>query len=151
MSPRRALAAAAGLVVFVFAATALDVVLRARSSYLEGEKWLAWSEHPELKAARLDAELAARRGELAAERAAGRLSEDAFMKQLALARFARDRAVGESALKYAYVWFESAAELFTPPESRWSALARARLGPTRELWRQELRSRGLPSDDGRIE
>ena len=36
-----------------------------------------------------------------------------------LARFDRDYRISESSLKYAFIWFQSAVELFSPPESKW--------------------------------
>jgi len=150
MGWRRALAAAAALALFVQAAVALDVVLRARAACHEGEKWLAWSDHPELKRARLDAEFEARRAELEAEGASGRLGADAFRKQLALASFDRDRALEESSAERAAVWFRSAADLFASPESRWRARARVLLASARERVRRERLARGLPAEDFRL-
>lgn len=122
-----------------------DVVLRGRSAYLEGEKWLEWSRRPELKKAHFDAALAAREKELEKEKAV--LSAEAYEKKRALARFERDQSVSESSLKYAFVWYRTAVELFTPPETRWTRAARARMTETRELWRQELAARGIKVAD----
>jgi hypothetical protein len=151
MSWRRALLTAAGLLAFVYAAAYADVVLRARSAYLEGEKWLEWNEHPELKKAHFDAELAERRKLFESERAAGRLSAVEFDKKLGLATFERDQAVAESSLKYAYVWFQTSAELFTPPESRWTARSREKMKTTRELWKRELDAKKIPYQDYMLE
>jgi hypothetical protein len=151
MAWRRALLTAAGLLAFVYAAACADVVLRARSAYLEGEKWLSWDAHPELKKAHFDAELADRRKALEADRAAGRLSAVEFDKKAALAAFERDQAVAESSLKYAYVWFQTSAELFTPPESRWTALSREKMKTTRELWKKELDAKKIPYQDYMLE
>ena len=151
MTWRRALLTAVGLLAFVYAAACADVVLRARSAYLEGEKWLSWSEHPELKKAHFDAELAERRRTFEAERVAGRLTAAEFDKKLGLATFERDQAVAESPLKYAYVWYQTAAELFTPPESRWTALSREKMKTTRELWKKELDAKKIPYQDYMLE
>ena len=117
------------------------------AAYLEGEKWLEWSRKPELKKAHFDAVLAEREKELSRERAAGRLTPAAFDRKLGLARFERDQALSESSLKYAYVWYQTAAELFTPPESRWVLLSRARMKDTRELWKKELDAKKVPYRD----
>lgn len=151
MGWRRGLLTAAGLLAFVYAAACADVVLRARSAYLEGEKWLSWSEHPELKKAHFDAELDARLKSLEADRAAGRLTAPELEKKSALARFERDQAVAESSLKYAYVWFQTAAELFTPPESRWVVMSREKMKTTRELWKKELDAKKIPYQDYMLE
>lgn len=142
---RRALLTAAALAAAVYALALGDVVLRGRSAYLEGEKWLEWSRRPELKQAHFDAVLAQREKALEKERSA--LAPEAYEKKRALARFERDQAVAESSLKYAYVWYRTAVELFTPPETRWTRAARARMSETRELWRRELAARGIEAAD----
>jgi hypothetical protein len=151
MGWRRILLTGAGLLAFVYAAAAVDVTLRARSAYLEGEKWLLWNERPELKKAHFDAELAARQKQFESERAAGKLTPAEFDRKLGLARFERDQAVAESSLKYAYVWYQTAAELFTPPESRWTAMSREKMKTTRELWKKELDARKIPYQDYMLE
>jgi hypothetical protein len=148
---RRALLTAAGLLAFVYAAACVDVVLRARSAYNEGEKWLTWSAHPELKKAHFDEELADRQRALERDRDAGRLPAAEFDRKLGLARFERDQAVAESSLKYAYVWYQTAAELFTPPESRWTAMSREKMKTTRELWKKELDAKKIPYQDYMLE
>ena len=151
MAWRRALLTAAGLLAFVYVAACADVVLRARSAYNEGEKWLSWNEHPELKKAHFDAELAAQQASLEKDRDAGRLTPVEFEKKLGLARFERDSALAESSLKYAYVWYQTAAELFTPPESRWTAMSRIKMKTTRELWKKELDAKKIPYQDYMLE
>lgn len=151
MNWRRALLTAAGGLAFVYAAACVDVALRARSAYLEGEKWLEWDRRPELKKAHFDAELVAREAALKAQRDSGKISAPEHDKKLFLARFERDEALKESSLKYAYVWFQSAAELFTPPETPWSRKARARMRETRELWKKELRAKNVPFQDYMLE
>ncbi|MFI5344852.1 MAG: hypothetical protein ACHQ51_00610 [Elusimicrobiota bacterium] len=151
MSWRRTALTAAGVLAFVYAAACADVVLRARSAYMEGEKWLAWDARPELKKAHFDSVLAERRKTLEADRAAGRLNASDFDKKLGLATFERDQAVAESSLKYAYVWFQTAAELFTPPESRWTVLSRQKMKTTRELWKKELDAKKIPYQDYMLE
>lgn len=142
---------AAALVAAVYGMARVDLVLRSRSAYLEGEKWMEWSRKPELKKAHFDAELAAREGELSRELAKGKLDRAAYERKAGLARFERDQAVAESSLKYAYVWYQTAAELFSPPENRWSVLARARMAEARELWKKELDARKIPYQDYMLE
>ncbi|MDE2490508.1 MAG: hypothetical protein KGM24_06645 [Elusimicrobia bacterium] len=147
MRGRRALAAAAALLAFVYVSARVDLYLRARSAYLEGEKYLDWNAHPEKKAAFYDAAFAKRRAELDRELAAGRLTKAEHDRQVELARFARDQAVSESSLKYAYVWFQSAAELFSPPDDRWTLLAREKMASTRALWKKQLDAEHVPYKD----
>ena len=151
MAWRRVLLTAAGLLAFVYAAACVDVVLRARSAYLEGEKWLAWDAHPDLKKSHFDAELAQHTKMFEAERVAGRLNDAELQKKVGLAKFERDQAVAESSLKYAYVWFQTSAELFTPPESRWTVRAREKMKTTRELWKKELDAKKIPYQDYMLE
>jgi len=47
----------------------------------------------------------------------------------------------------AYAWYESAATLFTPPESRWSRLAREKMPAAKEAWKADLRRRHILFDD----
>jgi hypothetical protein len=151
MAWRRALLTAAGLLAFVYAAACADVVLRARSAYNEGEKWLSWDAHPELKKAHFDGELAEAQAKLEKDRDAGGVTPADFDKKLGLARFERDQQVAESSLKYAYVWFQTAAELFTPPESRWTAMSREKMKTTRALWKKELDAKKIPYQDYMLE
>lgn len=142
---RRALLSALALLAAVYALALGDVVLRGRSAFLEGEKWLAWSKDPAAKKAHFDEALAAREKELELEKAS--LTPEAYEKKRALARFERDQAVAESSLKYAFVWYRTSVELFTPPETRWTREARARMAETREAWRKELEARGVKAAD----
>jgi hypothetical protein len=84
-----------GLVAAVYAMVCADVVLRARSAYLEGEK----AANP----------------------------------------------------REAYAWYETAATLFTPPESRWSRLAREKMPIAKEKWKADLRARKVPFNDSMLE
>lgn len=147
----RAVLVAAAVVAAVYGMVRVDLILRSRSAYLEGEKWMEWNRRPELKAAHFDAELAAREGELTRQLAKGKIDRATFDRQSGLARFERDQAVAESSVKYAYVWFQTAAELFSPPENRWSVRARARMAEARALWKKELDARKIPYQDYMLE
>jgi hypothetical protein len=151
MDARRAVLTAVALGAAVYGMVRADLVLRARSAYLEGEKWSQWSRQPELKKAHFDAELAAREAELSAELAKGRIERAVYERKTALARFERDQAVAESSLKYAFVWYQTAAELFSPPESRWTVMAREKMARTRELWKKELDAQKVPYQDYMLE
>ncbi len=131
----------------VYAIAYVDLILRARSAYLEGEKYLDWSAHPERKKAFFDQKLVEKEARLRADFAAGKLTKDELDERLYLARFERDERVGESSLKYAFVWFQTGATLFTPPESKWVALSREKLAQTKELWKKELDAQHIPYQD----
>lgn len=150
-SARRVGLIAAGLLAAVYGMARVDLILRARSAYLEGEKWTEWNAHPELKKAHFDAELAVRETELSRELAAGRLDRAAYERKTGLARFERDQSVAESSLKYAFVWYQTAAELFSPPQNRWSSLARIKMTETRALWKKELEAQKIPYQDYMLE
>ena len=151
MSKSRGILTAVALIVAVYAMARVDLILRSRSAYLEGEKWAEWSRKPELKKAHFDAELAAREGELSRELAKGKLDRAEYERKVGLARFERDQAVAESSLKYAYVWYQTAAELFSPPENRWSLMARGKMTQTRALWKKELDAQKIPYQDYMLE
>lgn len=151
MAWRRGLLAGLAALAFVYGAARVDLYFRARAAFREGEKWMEWSRRPELKKAHFEAECAAREAALARERDAGRLDARAYEHRVALARFERDQSVAESSLKYAFVWFQTAAELFSPPETRWTRDARARMQEARALWKKELDARKVPYQDYMLE
>jgi hypothetical protein len=148
---RRALLTGLGLFAAVWAMAAVDTVLRARSAFLEGEKWMEWSRRPELKKAHFDAELAAREAALKKDLDAGRLAAADHERKVFLARFERDQAVAESSLKYAFVWYQTAAELFARPANPWARDARAKMTEARESWKKELDAAKVPYRDYMLE
>lgn len=78
-------------IVVIYSVVCLDVVLRARHAYLEGER----APTPQL----------------------------------------------------AYAWYESAATLFVPPESKWSRMARAKMPEAKARWIAEVRAKKIPLPD----
>ena len=148
---RRGLLTVLACAAAVFGMVYADLWLRARSAYLEGEKYLEWDRRPELKAAALDRLLTEKTARLQAERAAGRLTAEDLEARLALARFERDEAMKESSLKYAFVWFQTAVELFSPPESRWVVRSREKMSAARSLWKKELAAKKIPYQDYMLE
>lgn len=144
---RKAALWALACAAFVYGVAYVDLVLRARSAYLEGEKYLEWSAKPELKRAHFQARLAEKEARLNLEFERGSLGKEELEQRLYLARFERDQRVAESSLKYSYIWFQTAAELFSPPESRWVVLSRARMAQTREAWKRELDAKNIPHQD----
>ena len=138
-------------ILAVYGMVYADVWLRARSAYLEGEKYLEWDRRPELKAAYLDRVLAAKQARLQGDQTAGRITAAQLQERLALARFERDEASRESSLKYAYVWFQTAVELFSPPESRWVIRSLRQMAAAKELWKKELDAKKIPYQDYMLE
>lgn len=129
----------------------VDLTLRARSAYYEGEKHLAWAADPSLKKAYYDAWLAKKENKIRAEVSAGKLSPAELDKRLMLARFEYGERLKESDYKYAVVWFQTVVELFSPPESRWVKLARQRLPEAMALWKKELDAKKIPYQDYMLE
>lgn len=148
---RRAALVAAGGFCFVYGLAFVDVALRARSAYYEGEKYMAWSRDPALKRAALAQELAEREARLRADRAAGRMDDAELSQRLALARFDFDERLAESSVKYAYVWYQTAVELFSPPETRWVRLSREKMTRAKALWKLELDAQKIPYQDYMLE
>ncbi len=150
MLRRAGSAVLAGLVI-VYALAYADVAWRARSAYLEGEKYMAWSLDPALKRAALQAEFAGRERALRDEAAAGKLSGAELEQRAALLRFDFNERLQESSLKYAVAWYRTAVELFSPPESRWVALSRSRLAEAKALWKRELDAQKVPYKEYMLE
>lgn len=140
----RKLAWALAAAAVVASLAAADLVLRARSAYLEGEKFMRWHERPEEKKAFFADQFAREKARLDAEKAAGRMPEAEYERRLELERFRADEGAAESSLKYAYHWFKTGSELFAPPESRWTRLSRARMAEALALWKKELDARKIP-------
>ena len=132
-------------------ARSVDLLLRARSAYLEGEKYMEWHRHPEAKKAFYEERFRKESERLDREKTAGDLTETEFGQRLELARFRRDEAVAESSLKYAYHWYKTAVELFSPPESRWVRISREKMNETKELWKRELDSENIPYEEYMLE
>ncbi|OGS05100.1 MAG: hypothetical protein A3G41_03655 [Elusimicrobia bacterium RIFCSPLOWO2_12_FULL_59_9] len=128
-----------------------DLVLRARSAYMQGERYLRWHDHPDEKAAFFEQKFAINKVKLDKELAAGALSRPEYDQKLDLIRFEQEEAVRESSAKYAYIWHQTAVELFSPPESRWVQLSRQRMRQAKELWEKELHAKGIPFKDYMLE
>ncbi len=121
--------------------------MRAREAYLEGEKYMSWSEDPKLKAADLTQKFEKGKSSLDAKLGKNKISRDEYDRELETLAFDRDRQMEESSLKYAYVWYQTAYELFSPPESKWVRLSREKARIAREKWKQELRLKNIPFED----
>jgi hypothetical protein len=139
------------VVLAVYGMVFADLAFRARSAYLEGEKYMRWHRDPAEKKAFYEAAFQGEKARLEREKAAGRISEAECLQRLELERFRRDESIGESSLKYAYHWYKTAVELFSPPETRWVRLSRARMSEAKELWKAELRGKKIPYEDYMLE
>ncbi|OGR83856.1 MAG: hypothetical protein A2636_06740 [Elusimicrobia bacterium RIFCSPHIGHO2_01_FULL_64_10] len=141
----------AGTVLVLYAMVAADVVLRAREAYREGEKYMRWHEHPDQKESELRKEFERGKSALDRKLAAGKIPKERYDRELEILKFDLDRRREESAVKYAYVWYQTAYELFSPPESRWVKLSRAKAPAAKEKWKEELRSQNIRFEDYMLE
>ncbi|MBI5597571.1 MAG: hypothetical protein HY928_15885 [Elusimicrobia bacterium] len=137
------LSAAAALVCAVYA----DLWLRARTACLTGDRYMAWNSDSAAKKAWFDARLSAEKSALDEDLAAGRMDKAEHAERAALAEFRRDEAVAESSLKYAYHWYKTAVELFSPPETKYVRLSRQRMAEAKRLWKLELDAAKIPYED----
>jgi len=140
-------AAAAGCVFAVYALVYVDVVLRARSAYLEGEKYRSWYEDPKLKEAAVSGWYAGEKSRLDNRLEKNKLSRDEYDRQVEILEFTKGQKLKESSIKYAYIWYQTAVELFSPPESKWVKLSREKMPKAKELWKQELKAKNIPFED----
>src|SRR5579872_7043344 len=95
---------AAGTLGIVYGMVYVDVVLRAKEAYQEGEKYWRWYEHPEERQSYLDAKLAADKAQLEKKYSQEKISKEDYDRDLELLQFDHEQALKESNIKYAYVW-----------------------------------------------
>ena len=129
----------------------MDVVLRAKESYRQAEKYMEWNRQPEKKKEFFDLKFEKDKAALQRLLDKKKISEEEFKQRLEALTFDRDYAMGESSLKYAYQWYKDTYELFSPPESKWVRMARAKTPETLALWKEELRAKKIPFDDYMVE
>jgi hypothetical protein len=137
----------AGTAAVMYAMIYGDVVMRAKEAYQEGEKYSQWADHPEIKARFLDERFTKEKAKLDGQLSKGALSKDDYDRSVELAQFDHDQALKESSIKYAYVWYQTAAELFSPPESQWVKLSREKMPVAKQRWESELRAKNIPFED----
>ena len=128
-----------------------DILIRARHAFLQGERYMAWATDPAGKAKFFDDKYQRDKAALDAKRKKENLTEADYQQRLESLGSERDFAIQESSLKYAYQWYKDTYQLFSPPESRWSREARRKAPEALELWKQELRNRGVSFDDATLE
>jgi hypothetical protein len=123
----------------------------ARYSYQEGEKYMRCHDNPDEKKAELDARYEKSKSELDKKLARNKIKKDEYDRQIEIVQFDRERNLEESSLKYAYVWYKTAYELFSPPESRWVKLSREKAPAAKEKWKEELRAKKVPFEEYMLE
>ncbi len=129
----------------------IDVWLRARSAYLEGEKYLFWHEHPEEKEKAIKEKYEKEKKELDEKLSKMKISKEDYDREIEILNFNQEREKEESSIKYAYIWFQTTVELFSPPESKWVKLSKEKLPVAKSLWKKELESKGIEVKDYMLE
>ncbi len=140
-----------GALALVYGMIYVDVVWRAKEAYEQGERYWRWSDHPEEYTAYVNDRFMVDKSALEAKKASGKISEDDFNRELQVLQFGRVQQLKESTLKYAYVWYQTAVELFSPPESKWVKLSREKMPLAKERWKAELRAKHIPFEDYMID
>lgn len=130
-------------VVIMYLLVYIDLVLRARHAYLEAEKYYFWYEHPEEKQKALQEKFNLEKSKFDKKLLKKKISKEEYERNLEIAKFNLERELEESAIKYAYIWYQTAVELFSPPESKYVRLSRKKMETARELWKKELESKGI--------
>jgi hypothetical protein len=141
----------AGTVVVMYAMVYVDVVMRAKEAYQEGEKYWQWTDHPEQYVEYLNAKLESDKTELQHRLDQGKISKDEYARELELLQFDHEQQLKESTIKYAYIWYQTAVDLFSPPNSKWVQMARIKMPLAKERWKAELRSKNIPFEDYMID
>ena len=137
--------------IIMYAMVYIDVVLRARHSFLQGEKYWRWHSDPEEKQTELKKEFENEKTKLDKMLAKNKLKKDEYAKKLDIVEFNYNRKMEESSIKYAYIWYQTTIELFSPPESKWVKLSRKKMPRAKELWKEELRKKNIPFEDYMLE
>lgn len=144
-----------GLVILVIAVVYLmvyvDIWYRAKEAYEKGEKYWLWSEQPELKKKALEEKFQKEKAKLEEQLKKGKIDQKEYEKKIEILKYEEEREKEESAIKYAYFWYQTAVELFSPPESKWVKLARVKMNLAKEKWKEELRFKKIPFEDYMLE
>lgn len=62
-----------------------------------------------------------------------------------------EKAASAGDWKMAYVWYQTAVEQFSPPESKWVKMSRDRMPSALEKWKEDLRKKKIPFEDYMLE
>ncbi|MEN3013205.1 MAG: hypothetical protein ABDH23_01120 [Endomicrobiia bacterium] len=138
-------------IVFVYLAIYIDVYLRAKQAYYNAEKYMDWYYHPDKKEKYLKEKYEKEKKELEELFSKGKISQEEYKIKLELIEFNREFQLNESSLKYAYIWYKTAIDLFSKPESKWVKLAREKIKKVKELWKEELKQKGYEVEDYMLE
>jgi len=135
------------IIILMYAMVYVDVMLRARTAYNEAEKYYYWHENPEAKKQDLKTKYDNEIKALDARLSKNKIKKEEYDREIEVSKFNYDREMEESSIKYAYVWYQTVVELFSPPETKWVKLSRQKLPQARELWKKELEGKGIKVED----
>ena len=133
--------------VIVYGMIYVDVVLRAKHAYQEGEKYTQWHSDPLEKQKALKEQFLKLKKDWDKKLKKEKITQKEYNRQIEILEFDHQRQLKESAIKYAYVWYKTAYELFSPPESKWVRLSREKAPVAKEQWKEELRSKNIPFEE----
>ena len=121
-----------GVWLFLNAAAYVDVTLRARSAYLEGEKYLEWHSSPAAKKKALDLWVEKSKSKiLASDEKEKELLEESLRMQYKI-------KMEDNDAKNAYYWFKTVIECFQPPRSVYVKRAENKITQARKLWKESM-------------
>jgi len=138
-------------ITFFYGIIYIDITLRARKSYLTAERYLDWYMNPEKKENYFKEKFEKEKIFLDKKFSKGKISQQDYDLQLEMLKFKIEQQKQESSLKYAYIWYKTVIELFSPPETKWVKLAKEKIEPTKKLWIKELESKGYKVEDYMVE
>lgn len=138
-------------IFFVYLMIYFDLWLRAKEAYQEGEKYWSWYEQPGLKKKNLEEKLEKEKIKLDKQLEKRKIKPEEYEKKMNILKYENEREKEESAIKYAYFWYQTAVELFSPPESKWVKLSRVKMQLAKEKWKEELRQKGIKFEEYMLE
>lgn len=138
-------------IIIVYVMICIDVIMRARHAYLEGEKYWRWHFKPQLKIDYLNKHFDNEIKKLKKQLDKNKISKEEYERHLEILQFDKERQLEESSIKYAYVWYQTAVELFQPPRSKWIKLSEQKMKQAKQLWKDELTKQGIQYEDYMLE
>ena len=133
--------------IFVY----LDIFFRARYAYLEAEKYINWYYNPQKKIEYMQKQAEKEIQNLNKLLSKGKISQEEYKIKLERIEFNKQKQIEESSLKYAYIWYKTVIDLFSPPQTKWTKLAKQKIGQVKQLWKAELEQKGYKIEDYMIE
>jgi hypothetical protein len=129
----------------------IDIYLRAKKAYLTAEMYLDWSINPQKKEQYFKEKFEKEKSLLEKNFSQGKIAKDDYDLQKEMLEFKIEQQKKESSLKYAYIWYKTVIDLFSPPETKWVKLAKEKIESTKQLWKKELETKGYKVEDYMIE